>query len=132
MDRLKTGRRYGLVPPFPGVTPPTMLRAVGEALLRMESAGFAGHPLGNDLRVPVDEDAHQSRLAVDLYAGDEQLFHCIDADREVRLGFRVQLDLDDLLDAAGANHARHADIEVVDAILAGQVRGAGQDAASCP
>jgi hypothetical protein len=40
----------------------------------------------------------------------------------------VELDLDDPLDAAGADHDGHADIEVVDAVLAGEVRGAGQHA----
>jgi hypothetical protein len=35
-------------------------------------------------------------------------------------------ELDDALDAAGADHARHADIEVGDAVLAGEVRGEGR------
>src|SRR5689334_17760927 len=34
------------------------LRAVSERLLRVEGAGLAGHPLGDDLRVPIDKDAH--------------------------------------------------------------------------
>ena len=42
---------------------------------------------------------------------------------------RVHLDLDHLLDAACADDHRHADIEVVDPVLAGQVGGAGQQPA---
>src|SRR6185369_14658925 len=72
--------------------------------------------------------ARSHQTAVDLLAGDEQLLHRIDADVEVLARDVVELDLDHLLDPAGAEHAGHADIEVVDAILAGQVRRAGQHA----
>ncbi len=41
---------------------------------------------------------------------------------------RVELDLDDALDALGADHHRHADIEVLHAVFALEVGGAGQDA----
>ena len=34
------------------------LRAVIERLARVERAGLAGHPLRDDLRVAVDENAH--------------------------------------------------------------------------
>ena len=40
----------------------------------------------------------------------------------------VELDLDDALDAAGADHRRHADIGVLDAVFAVEMRGAGQHA----
>src|SRR5437868_4730243 len=40
---------------------------------------------------------------------------------------RVQLDLDDPLDAAGAEHDRHSDEQVLDAVLALEVCRAGQD-----
>src|SRR6185437_14564679 len=38
----------------------------------------------------------------------------------------VESDLDDPLDAAGADHRRYADIEILDAVLAGQPGGARQ------
>src|SRR5712692_8466140 len=49
-------------------------------------------------------------------------------DRFVELGFlvAVEADLDDTLDPAGADHHRHPDIEVLDAVLPGQPGGAGQ------
>src|SRR5215213_7721282 len=65
---------------------------------------------------------------IDCLAGFEQLFHRVDTDVEVLASTCVQLDLDDLLDSAGAEHAGDADVEVVDAVLAGQMRGAGEDA----
>src|SRR5436190_13385872 len=34
------------------------LRAIAKRLLRVECAGFASHPLSDDLGVPVDENAH--------------------------------------------------------------------------
>ena len=42
---------------------------------------------------------------------------------------RVELDLDDLLHAVGADHHRHADVHVLHAVLAVEVGGAGQHAA---
>ena len=42
------------------------------------------------------------------------------------LFFAIERDLDDALDAAGADHHRHANIEVPDAVLPGQQRGAGE------
>src|SRR5205807_7569115 len=49
-------------------------------------------------------------------------------DRFVEFGLllAVEADLDDALDPAGADHHRHPDIEVLDAVLSGQPRGAGQ------
>ena len=38
------------------------------------------------------------------------------------------VDLDDALDAAGADHHRHADIDALDAVLAREIGGAGQHA----
>src|SRR6185503_14558421 len=42
------------------------LRAVGKRLLRVERAGFASHPLRDDLGVPVDEDAHAGTASARL------------------------------------------------------------------
>ena len=39
------------------------LRAVIERLARVERAGLAGHPLGDDLRVPIDKYAHWVGIA---------------------------------------------------------------------
>src|SRR5213080_653304 len=39
------------------------LCAVGQRLLRVECSGFAGHSLGDDLGVLVDEDAHATASA---------------------------------------------------------------------
>src|SRR4051794_19193994 len=65
-------------------------------------------------------------LVQDLHAFDDldQL-----ADRgggffERRLLLRVELDLDDALDTAGADHHRHADIEVAHPVLALEQRRA--------
>src|ERR1700761_3361320 len=41
--------------------------------------------------------------------------------------FGCELDLNDLLEAFGAELARHADVETVDAVLALEVCGAGKD-----
>ena len=68
------------------------------------------------------------QAAVDSLAGDQQFLDRVDRDLETGLGLIVQFDLDDLLNAARADDHRHADIEVVDAVLAGEVRGAGQNA----
>src|SRR5918992_3284206 len=46
---------------------------------------------------------------------------------ECRILFRRQLDLDDLLDAAGAQLDRHADEEIVDPVLPFEEHGAGDD-----
>src|SRR6266498_615200 len=46
---------------------------------------------------------------------------------EVGLFLAFQVELDDALDPAGADHHRHADIEILDAVLAGQPGGARQD-----
>src|SRR5262252_687792 len=47
---------------------------------------------------------------------------------EHRLLLRGQLDGDDLLDAAGAQHDRHAQVQILVPVLAVQVRRAGQQA----
>src|SRR3546814_341419 len=51
-------------------------------------------------------------------------------DRQLKPGLVgiVEGDLDDFLDAAGADHHRHADIQPVDAIGTVDIGGAGQDA----
>jgi hypothetical protein len=58
----------------------------------------------------------------------EQLLDRIDADLEVCASLVVEVDLDDALDAARADHHRDSDIEVVDAVLAGQVGRCGKNA----
>src|SRR6476659_9839722 len=40
----------------------------------------------------------------------------------------AEVDLDDALDALGADHHRHADIEIADAVFAVEPGGAGQHA----
>ena len=50
---LKTGTSRCLVPPLPGVTPPTTLRAVIEHLLRVKTAFAAGEALHQHPRVLV-------------------------------------------------------------------------------
>src|ERR1700687_2510443 len=49
-------------------------------------------------------------------------------DRFVEFGLlvTVEADLDNALDTACADHHRHPDIEILDAVLPGQPRGAGQ------
>src|SRR3546814_12787423 len=47
--------------------------------------------------------------------------------RSILLGFITQLDFDNLLDATSTDHYRYADIEVVNAIFARQIGGAGQN-----
>ena len=47
-----------MVPPLPGVTPPTMLGAVGNGLLGMERALRTGEALADDAGVLVDENGH--------------------------------------------------------------------------
>src|SRR5581483_2851915 len=42
------------------------LRAVGERPFRMERARFAGHPLRDDLRIPLDENAHATASSARL------------------------------------------------------------------
>ena len=73
-------------------------------------------------------DVHGVRASQSLTASHSDF---TDGHRLVEHGLLVgvQLDLDDLLDAAFADDHRHADIEILDAVLAGQVRGAGQQAA---
>jgi hypothetical protein len=57
----KMGRPLAsLVPPLPGVTPPTMLGAVVEAALGVDGAEGAGDALADDPGVLVDENGHMS------------------------------------------------------------------------
>ena len=103
------------------------LRAVGERLLGVEGAGLTGHPLGDDLGVAVDEDAHASaRLPSICLQATSSSFTASTLTLKFSRAVVVELDLDDLLDAAGADHARHADVEVVDAILAGECAAQGR------
>jgi hypothetical protein len=66
--------------------------------------------------------------AVDVLAGLQQALDRGDRLFEHRLFFVVGGELDDLLDAAGADQGRDADIEVRQAVFARQPDGAGQDA----
>src|SRR5688500_10477064 len=61
--------------------------------------------------VRVDRDL--GKAAVDLPAGLQQFLHRVDGHLEVRLGALVELDLDDPLDSACADHHRHSDVEIV-------------------
>src|SRR5438874_8190320 len=62
-------------------------------------------------------------------AGDvDQPAHRLDRFVEGGLLVAIELQFDNALDAAAADHHRHADIEVLDGILASEPRGAGQDA----
>src|SRR6202166_656449 len=65
--------------------------------------------IGRDLRAGLDQALHRSH----------RLFE------HVAFG-AVELDLDDALDALGANHHRHADVKILDAVLAIEPGGAGQ------
>src|SRR5439155_23854235 len=56
----------------------------------------------------------------------DQPLHCFDRFVEFGLLVAIEADLDDALDPAGADHHRHTDIEVLDAVLPGQPGGAGQ------
>src|SRR4051794_11599 len=58
------------------------------------------------------------QASVDLLARFEQLLHRVYADVEIVTGRIVQFDLDDLLDPARAEHAGHADVQIIHAILA--------------
>src|SRR5918993_5319913 len=55
-------------------------------------------------------------------ARDEQLLDRVDAGLEIGLGGVVELDFDDALDSVRADDHGDADVEVVDAVLAGQMR----------
>src|SRR4029078_8330231 len=44
------------------------LRPVGERLLRVDCTGLSGHPLGDDLGVPVDEDAPGNASSARLFS----------------------------------------------------------------
>ena len=55
---LKTGQPSCVVPPLPGVTPPTTFVPYAAALLGVERALAAGQALDEQARVLVDQDAH--------------------------------------------------------------------------
>src|SRR3977135_1193356 len=63
-----------------------------------------------------------AHLAGDVY----QPAHRLDRFVEARLLVALEVELDDALDAAAADHHRHPNIEVLDAVLAGQPGGARQ------
>ena len=65
----------------------------------------------------------------DLGAGLDQPLHRLHRLLEHRPLRRIEVDLDDLLDAVGADHHRHADVHALHAVLAVEVGGAGQHAA---
>ncbi len=55
---LNTGQPSWVVPPLPGVTPPTTVRAVGRGLLGVEGALAAGEALDDEAGAPVDQYGH--------------------------------------------------------------------------
>ena len=63
---LNTGRAFfdsspvHVVPPRPGVTPPTNWRAVEQTLVGVKASGLAGDALADDPGVLIDQDAHVS------------------------------------------------------------------------
>src|SRR3546814_16010831 len=72
--------------------------------------------------------SYLSEAGVQRLARVEQFLDRVDRDLEARLVGTVEFDLDDLLDPARADLHRHANIEAIDAVLAVDKRGAGQDA----
>src|SRR5436190_17749595 len=67
------------------------------------------------------------RLRLAHLAGDvDQPPHRLNRRVEARLLVALEVELDYALDPAAADHHRHADIEVLDPVLAGQPGGAGQ------
>src|SRR5271166_930575 len=79
------------------------------------SCGRSGEPSG--------------QRGVDALAGLDQGMDRGDRLLEHRLLGLVERDLDDPFDAIGADNRRHADISVLDAVLAGQMRCDRQNAA---
>src|SRR5690348_5133019 len=73
-------------------------------------------------------DSLRGELRRDLDAGLGQALHRRHRTVEHLLFALVELDLDDALDAAGADHHGNADIGALDAILAGEVGRTGQQA----
>src|SRR6202040_3398827 len=69
-----------------------------------------------------------SEIRRDLLAGLDQRFHRAHRLLEHAALGAVELDLDDALDALAADHHRHADIEVLDAIFAIEPGGGRQHA----
>jgi hypothetical protein len=58
MHRVEDGQAEVRLAALPRGNAADHLRPVGKRLLRVERARFAGHPLGDDLGVTVDKDAH--------------------------------------------------------------------------
>src|SRR3546814_13728617 len=71
--------------------------------------------------------SYLSEAGVQRLARVEQFLDRVDRDLEARLVGTVEFDLDDLLDPARADLHRHANIEAIDAVLAVDTRGAGQE-----
>src|SRR6056297_203925 len=66
--------------------------------------------------------------AVDAFAGVHEALHGLHRGVEHLLLFLVELDVDDTLDPASADHGGHAHVHVLDAKITVTMGGAGQDA----
>src|SRR6516225_2243766 len=64
----------------------------------------------------------------DALAKLDQRLHRFDRAHEGVALMRIEIELDDALDALGADHYRHTGVEPLHMILAVEIRGAGQDA----
>src|SRR3954452_7052866 len=88
---------------------------------------FMGSGLAAARRPGMTPSALRQRR-VDPLASVDEAAHGRDRLLEHRLLVGGERDLDYSVAAAGADHDRHADEEPFDAVLAGEMRGAGQDA----
>src|SRR6185369_8741065 len=97
--------------------------------LRSQSGGAldSRHKAEDDNVRALSRSARQMRS--DLGAGVDQALHGVDRLLEHRPLRRIEVDLDDLLDAIGTNHYGHAHIHALHAVFAVEVGGAGEHAA---
>src|SRR5690606_16727727 len=69
-----------------------------------------------------------SQAGIQRLARVQQFLNRIDRDLQARLVVGIEFDLDDLFDAAGTDQHRNADVQTIEAVLAIDIGGAGQDA----
>src|SRR5829696_7358052 len=93
------------------------LRGSLRSLLRVTVR--VSHPR-NDRLQPLAE------IGRNVHAGVDQRLHCAGGFLEHGAFRAVELNLHDALDALGADHGRHADIEILDAVLAIEPGGTRQ------
>ena len=106
-----TGSPRWVVPPLPGVTPPTIRRAVGDRLLGVERALGAGEALADDLGVAIDQNRHQDEVptaATTFSAASRKVAR--GGDREARLAEDLLAEVD--VGALEAHHQRHPDVDL--------------------